>query len=193
MWATQAGKFTTSKKVKIDFFLLKFSVTKIVMWKCHVDESTNCRYKIILGRDLLTTLGLDLKFSENVIIGGEGPYEGCSAPMVDVKKYNFKSITDKTVKPEESFLNLYVNECFESDNTISSTRIMRRILYAKYEKADLNEVMNKQCQKHLTTIERHSLLQLLKKLEDLFDGTLGTWNTTLLELELNEDAKPMCS
>ena len=32
---------------------------------------------MILGRDLLTALVLDIKFSENVIIGGEGPYEGC--------------------------------------------------------------------------------------------------------------------
>ena len=52
--------------------------------KCHVDESTNSRYDITLGRDLLIALGMDLKFSENVIIGGEGLYEGCSIPMVDV-------------------------------------------------------------------------------------------------------------
>ena len=39
---------------------------------------------MILGRDLLTALGLDLKFSENIFIGGNGPYEGCSVPMVDL-------------------------------------------------------------------------------------------------------------
>ena len=30
MWETQAGKFTTSKKVYIEFLLLEFSATKIV-------------------------------------------------------------------------------------------------------------------------------------------------------------------
>ena len=145
------------------------------------------------GRDLLTALGTDLNFSENVIIGDEGPYEGCSSPMVDVSNYNFKSITDKTVKLEESFVNSYVEECFEFDNTKISTRRMRRILYVKFEKADLNEVLNEQCQKHLNTIERDNLLQLLKKFEDLFDGMLGTWNTTPVELELKDDAKPVCS
>ena len=55
---------------------------------------------MLLGRDLITVLGLDLKFSENVMIGGEGPYEWCSSPMVDVIIYDFKSITDKTVKLE---------------------------------------------------------------------------------------------
>ena len=39
----------------------------------HVDESTNSIYDMILGRDLITPLGLDLKFYDNVIIGGELP------------------------------------------------------------------------------------------------------------------------
>ena len=56
---------------------------------------------------------------------------------------------------------------------------MRIILDVKYKKADINEVMTKQCQNHLNATEHHRLLQLLKKFEDLFDGTLGTWNTTL--------------
>ena len=78
-------------------------------WKCLIDESTNSRYYTILGRDLFTALGMDLNFSDNVISGGEGPFEGCSAPMVDVSNYNFNIITDKTVNPEESFINLYVD------------------------------------------------------------------------------------
>ena len=55
---------------------------------------------MILGINLLISLGMDLQFSENLIIGGERPYEGFSAPMVDVSNYDFTSITDKTVKPE---------------------------------------------------------------------------------------------
>ena len=65
---------------------------------------------MILGRGLLTVMGPDLKFSENVIHGGERPYKGCSAPMVDVDNYEFNILTAKTVKPEESFINAYVNE-----------------------------------------------------------------------------------
>ena len=62
--------------MNIDFCLPEFSTTKIVTWKCHVNKYTNGRYGMILGRDLLTALGLDLKFSENVIIDGEVTYEG---------------------------------------------------------------------------------------------------------------------
>ena len=69
--------------------------------KCHIDECNNGRYDTILVRRLVTELGLDLKFSKNVILGGEGPYKGCSEPMVDVNSYDFNIITDKTVKTEE--------------------------------------------------------------------------------------------
>ena len=74
MWETQAGKFMTSKNVNVDFCLPEFSATKTVTWKCHVDESTNVRYDMILGRDLLTALGLNLKFYDNIIIGRKVPY-----------------------------------------------------------------------------------------------------------------------
>ena len=117
----------------IEFCLTEFSATKIVTWKCHVDESTNRRYDIIIGRDLLTTLGLDLKFSKNIIIGVEIPYKGCLSPMVDLRNYAFTHITDKTVKLEEPFINSYVNECLEYDSAISLTSQVRIILYNKYK------------------------------------------------------------
>ena len=78
--------------MKVDFCLPEFSTTEIATWKFQVDESTNGRYDIILGRKLLTALGLNIKFSESVIIGGEGPYEGCSTDMVYVSNYYFESI-----------------------------------------------------------------------------------------------------
>ena len=55
---------------------------------------------MILGRHLLNTLVLDLEFSGSMIICGEGPYEGCTARMVNLGNYNFKSLTENIVKPE---------------------------------------------------------------------------------------------
>ena len=74
MRKTQSGKFTTSKKEDIDLCLPEFSATKIITWKFHVEKSTIGRYGMILGRDLLTTLGLDFKFYDNFIIVGGGTY-----------------------------------------------------------------------------------------------------------------------
>ena len=56
-------------------------------WKCHVDESTNGRYNMILDRDLITTLEMDIMFSDNVIIGADIKYEWCTATIVDVSNY----------------------------------------------------------------------------------------------------------
>ena len=63
MWENQAGEFMTSMKVSVDFCLPEFSATKIVSCTCHMDSYTNSRYNMIQGRDLLTALGLDIKFS----------------------------------------------------------------------------------------------------------------------------------
>ena len=70
--------------------------------------------------------------------------------MADTRNYDYTPLMDKRIKPEESLLNPYVDECFESENMINPTRRMLRILDAKYEKDDLNKVMTKQYQ-HLST------------------------------------------
>ena len=64
---------------------------------------------MVLGRYILTALGLDLMFSKQVIIGGDGPYKGCLAPMSDISEYDSKSLTYKSIKVEEPFINLYVD------------------------------------------------------------------------------------
>ena len=50
------------------------------------------------------------------------------------------------------------------------------ILDSKYEKTALHKVMETQCQ-HLKMTECNDLLKLLQKIEELFNGTLGTWET----------------
>ena len=79
--------------------------------------------------------------------------------MVDVSNYDFTYITDKKNELEKSFIRSYVNECLKSDNAINSTCRMRRIIESKYENADLNMVMAKQCQ-HLNSAERYTLITL---------------------------------
>ena len=63
------------------------------------------------------------------------------------------------------------------------------ILDAKYDKADIPGIVRDNC-KHLKPPERESLLALLLKFEQLFDGTLGNWNLPPVSFELKEGAKP---
>ena len=64
-----------------------------------------------------------------------------------------------------------------------------QILDAKYEKADLQEVVDA-IRPHLSLHKKNKLLELLKEFEELFDGTLGDWKTELVSFELKEGAKP---
>ena len=48
---------------------------------------------MILVRDLITDLGLDLKCSEQFIEGGGRPYKVFTAPMVDMCIYESKTIS----------------------------------------------------------------------------------------------------
>ena len=68
---------------------------------------------------------------------------------------------------------------------------MHVILDSQYEKGDLNKVMKNQCQ-NLTEVKCNELLKLLQKIEELFDETLVTWTTYLVDPELKEDAKVIC-
>ena len=91
-WNTQAGKITTNLKVKIYSTLPELSATKIVTWNCHVGDCAKCRYDMILSRNLLTDLSLNLKLSDHVIESNDGPFKGSTAPMFHVGEYEFKEL-----------------------------------------------------------------------------------------------------
>ena len=61
MFSWNQSNITTNLKVAIDFTLLEPSAMNVVMWKCHVNDSTNGRYDMILGRDILTELWSNFK------------------------------------------------------------------------------------------------------------------------------------
>ena len=47
---------------------------------------------MIIVQDSLATLVLYKTFFDNVIIGDAGPYKGSSETMIDINKYEFKSL-----------------------------------------------------------------------------------------------------
>ena len=62
------------------------------------------------------------------------------------------------------------------------------ILDAKYDKANLPEIVKDNCS-HLEPSQREKLLSLLLDYESLFDGTLG-WNRPPISVKMKEGAKP---
>ena len=55
-------------------------------------------------------------------------------------------------------------------------------------KANLETIVRDQT--HLSRPEQASLLALMQKYEDLFEGKLGTWNCEPADIELKPDSKP---
>ena len=114
-WHTQAINITTNLKVKVDFTLPALSVMNVGMCRCHVDNSAKGRYNMILVRDVLTKLRLNLKLYQHFIESDDGPFNGSTAHMVDLGTYIFKYLNLGKITPEESFTNSYVEEVYETD------------------------------------------------------------------------------
>ena len=87
---------------------------------------------MILGRDNLSKLKIDLCFFDNKIWGNEGAYKGCTALMNDVTK-----TTPSAYSHDKNFQN---EELWESEHRLDTTRISRCVLDSHYKKSDLGKV-----------------------------------------------------
>ncbi len=103
---------------------------------------------------------------------------------------SMRNINNLQLKPSISRV-LKLNSSFaqEPASTPNATKHIVEILDAKYDKADLPSIVKKNCM-HLSTSHCNSLLALLLKFEELFDGMLRDWKLPPVSFELKEGAKP---
>ena len=76
----------------------------------------------------------------------------------------------------------------ESKNIKSETNRIKKILDANYEKANLKDITTEL--KYLNSDEQFLIYRLLKKHENIFDGTLRNYTGIEYEIELLEGAQP---
>ena len=76
----------------------------------------------------------------------------------------------------------------EDKNLSDLSDRIKRILDANYEPADLDKVIQEQTK--LSESEKAKLKELLEWYEELFDGMLGKWTGSQVELQLKKDAEP---
>ena len=164
-WRTSAGVFTTNKKACLKLKLPEFFQNRIITYDVHVTENTSS-YDMIMGRDMLKELGIQISFSADSVTWDE-----VSIPM---KPSNARIETDYHVD--------------DSVAVKEATKRMKQILDAKYEPANLNEIVAQA--DHLTPNQRSKLRQLLEKYKSLFDGKLGHWKGEKYHIELQDDVKP---
>jgi hypothetical protein len=89
-------------------------------------------------------------------------------PMRNINNLQLKSSISRALKLNSSYAQ-------EPESTCNATKRMVEILDAKYDKADLPSIV-KNNYANLSTPHQNSLLALLLKYKELFDGTLGDWN-----------------
>ena len=89
----------------------------------------------------------------------------------------------------EKGLSVNKSRACKPSSTLKATQRVVHILDAKYEKTDLQTVVSANCI-HLSLYDQTKLLELLTEYEELFDGTLGDWNTEPISFELKEGTKP---
>ena len=76
-------------------------------WDFHVDDLAKGKYDMMLGKDLLIHLVLNLKFSYHVIETNCGPLKGFTEPMVDMGTYECKYLNTGEITPADFFTNAY--------------------------------------------------------------------------------------
>ena len=172
-WTTKTGSFSTNRKCTLTFMLSAFHKHRDVTWAAHVDDtpSVNSRYDMIVGRDLMSTLGLDISFKEMSMTWDNAE--------VAMQEPDWLDTTHVESFEQELFM-------MHDPATTDAERI-QSILDLKYCKANLEEVVNDLSD--LDKRQKQHLKRVLEKFEPLFDGTLGLWNCKPIELELKD---PKC-
>ena len=171
------GTFKTTKVGKLDIILPKYSDSKLISIRPDIinipDEMNKPVYDLIIGVETMAKLGIVLDFSKKSII-----IDHIELPMKPLKSFK-----------DSKLLNGFHRDHLEPKSTREATKRTIEILDAKYEKANLAEIVNEYCA-HLHSRQQVQLLSVLREFEELFDGTLGDFDTDPVSLRLNKDAKP---
>ncbi len=120
--------------------------------------------------------GIILDFKDKMITGDE-----VKLPMQNINYLQGSSTL--------CALKLNLSLAMELHSTQDTTKHLTRILDTKYKKADLQSIVRDNC-KYLCADQQKKSLQLLKKYESLFDGTVGDWKTKLILFQLRKGVSP---
>ncbi len=171
--------FQTKQKAEIELNFFEYLDSKRYLAEPDIVEynkNNKPQYDIILGVKTMKKYGIILDFKDNMITVDE-----VKLPMQNIN-YLQGSSTLRALRLNHSL-------AMEPQSTQGTTKRVTQILDAKYQKADLQSIVRDNC-KHLSANQQKKLLQLLKKYESLFDGTLGDWKTKPVSFQLKEGVSP---
>ena len=179
-WHTSNGVFQTKGRGKLPIKFFEYSNSKEFLAEPDVFEYDQDMVKpvfdLIIGCNSMEKLGIVMDFKAKTITIDE----------IILPMRNIESLTNKSkVQEAWAISNVLAHE---PTSTEQATQRAVKILDAKYKKADLQAVVTNCTQ--LNSVEKNKLLELLKKFEPLFDGTLGHWRTKPVSFQLKDGVTP---
>jgi hypothetical protein len=177
LWNTLNGIFQTKCKARVELNFFNYSDSKRYYSEPNLAElskESKPQYDLILGNETMKELGIVLDFKSKTIT------------KITLSMRNINLLQGSSLLRALKLNNSLAKEPLRA---LDAIKRVTRILDAKYAKADLQSIVKNNC-KHLSAGHQKKLLQLLVKLEALFDGTLGNWKTKPVSCQLKEDASP---
>ena len=123
----------------------------MIEWNMHVTDTIGA-YDMIIGHDILEFLKIDIRFSDSKV-------------HWDEKKMPFK---ERDATEQQAY------HISDGDSVEDAVERVKKILDAKYTKADIEQICREQAE--LDQSQREKLAVLLRKYEELFNGQLGRWH-----------------
>jgi hypothetical protein len=159
LWNTLNGIFQTKRKARVELNFFDYPDSKSYYSEPDVfeyEKNSKLQYDLILGTETMKELGIVLDFKVKMITIDE--------IMLPMRNINLLQGTS-------TLCALKLNNSLEMEpqSTLDATKWPTQILDAKYNKS--RSPVN--CQRLLQASKCQKILQLLKKYELLFDGTLG--------------------
>ena len=176
-WGTVNGELETKRRCKINMQLPQLSKSLTINVNTHLVKKVSDRYDMIIGRDVMSELGIALDFKDRLIM-----YEHIQLPMTDM---------DNMTPTGGRVLNElhYATGIQEPPLAAEAVNRVSQILDAKYAPTTPEQILDNS--PHLTEEQKQTLKPILYKHIKLFDGTLGKWKGVQHQLELKDPkAKP---
>ena len=170
-WTTANGKFRTTKIVVPEFQLPEFDERVTIKQPFHVCDH-DLGYDMIIGRETLAELGFIINFKTNQISWN------------DIKV----AMKDPTLFDKKEILTMFALMAEPDICRKSLNRAIKIIDCGRTEPPNINDIVDNN--NHLNDEQKVKLKHLLDEYKDLFDGSLGDWNTPPVSVELKPDAKP---
>ena len=178
---TLAGKFDTTHIVTLrDVRLPEFDKNRsISQQRALIFDNDNCKYDMILGTNFLTKAGIKLDYDTGNMIWYDSTLP--MRPSYGLTSEDFDAMEDQYfIQLEDEILGEDWLECYATE-----------ILDAKYEWTDVSDVVKEL--HHLDQKQKDDILQVLKKHEKMFDGTLGVYPHKKFHIDIDPEAKPVYS